>query len=102
MRIEHSYTDNYLVVKLIGELDEHFSGYARMTIDNLSSEKPIDKLIIDMTELTFMDSTGIGVLIGRYKNLSHRGISIYLKSPSAAVDRVLRISGIYDIMTKVG
>lgn len=102
MLIEHIFMYNYLIIKLIGELDEHYSGYARITIDKLSSERPINKLIIDMTELTFMDSTGIGVLIGRYKILASRGVPILLKSPTPAVDRVLRISGIYDIMAKVG
>ena len=49
-----------------------------------------------------MDSTGIGLLIGRYKRLKPRGVAIFLKSPTAAVDRVLGLSGIYEIMTKAG
>lgn len=49
-----------------------------------------------------MDSTGIGVLIGRYKRLKAKGVPIFLQSPTPAVDRVLGISGIYDIMIKAG
>ena len=57
---------------------------------------------VNASELSFMDSTGIGVLIGRYKRLKPRGVAIFLKSPTAAVDRVLGLSGIYEIMTKAG
>ena len=47
-----------------------------------------------------MDSTGIGVLIGRYKRLKPRGIPIYIQSPTPIVDRILGLSGMYEIMIK--
>ena len=102
MTIEHYKKSDSLYVKLKGELDEHHSAYVRTTIDSLIDGDVIKRLYIDMSGLDFMDSTGIGVLIGRYKRLKPRGIPIFIQSPSPAVERVLLISGIYEIMTKAG
>ena len=74
----------------------------RTSQDGLTENHEIKRLYIDMSELSFMDSTGVGVLIGRYKRLKPRGVAIFLQSPTAAVDRVLGLSGIYEIMTKAG
>ena len=100
MRIEHQRKADELHVKLLGELDESCSGYVRAAIDSLIDDGGIKRLVIDMSELSFMDSTGIGVLIGRYKRLKPRGIPIFLRAPNPAVDRVLGLSGIYEIMPK--
>lgn len=102
MKIEHYKKANELHVKLCGELDERFSSYVRLTLDSLINDQTVKKVYIDMSELVFMDSTGIGVLIGRYKQLKPRGIPIYLQSPSPTVDRILTLSGIYNIMIKAG
>ena len=102
MTIDHYKKADTLYVKLCGELDEHHSAYVRTTIDTLTDGDVIKRLYIDMSDLDFMDSTGIGVLIGRYKRLKPRGIPIVIQSPPPAVDKVLRLSGIYQIMTKAG
>ena len=102
MTIEHYQKSDTLFVKLCGELDEHQSAYVRTTIDMLTDGAAIKRVYIDMSELKFMDSTGIGVLIGRYQRLKPRGIPIIIQSPQPTVDKVLRLSGIYEIMTKAG
>lgn len=102
MQIEHTQKSDCLYVKLFGELDEHSSGYARLTLDALIECPNIKRLVIDMSALEFMDSTGIGVLIGRYKKLKPRGVPIFIQSPRPTIDRVLGLSGIYDIMIKAG
>ena len=102
MTIEHYKKADTLFIKLCGELDEHHSAYVRTTIDLLTGGESVKRVYIDMSELMFMDSTGIGVLIGRYKKLKPRGIPIFIQSPPPAVDKVLKLSGIYEIMTKAG
>lgn len=102
MNIEHFRKSDELHVKLTGELDEHTSAYVRLSLDSLIEAKAIKRLYIDMSELSFMDSTGIGVLIGRYKRLKPRGVVMYIQSPRPTVDRVLMLSGIYNIMVKAG
>lgn len=102
MKIEHFKKAHELHVKLCGELDDTTGSFVRTRLDTLIDDDGISKLYLDMSELSFMDSTGIGVLIGRYKQLKSRGIPIYLQSPSPTVDRLLGLSGLYDIMFKVG
>ncbi len=102
MEIEHYKKSTELHIALRGELDVKSCPYARTLIDGLIDGGGIKSLYVDMSGLDFMDSTGVGVLIGRYKKLKPLGIPIYIQSPSAAVDRVLRLSGMYSIMTKAG
>lgn len=102
MKIDHYKKGDSLYVKLSGELDEHHSAYVRASLDDLIDSGIIKRLYIDMSDLQFMDSTGIGVLIGRYKKLKPRGVPIFIQSPQPSVDRVLELSGIYDIMVKAG
>lgn len=102
MKIEHFNRSDELHVKLCGELDEHHSAYVRTSLDTLLDGSNFKRVYIDMSELDFMDSTGIGVLIGRYKRLKPRGVPIFIQSPPPSVDRVLGLSGIYDIMIKAG
>ena len=102
MKIEHYRKPDELHVKLCGELDEHHSAYVRMSLDSLIDGGNIKRLYIDMSCLSFMDSTGVGVLIGRYKRLKPHGVPIYIQSPTPTVDRVLGLSGIYNIMIKAG
>ncbi|MCH5157619.1 MAG: anti-sigma factor antagonist [Clostridiales bacterium] len=102
MKIEHSLSHGELIIKLSGELDERTGPYVRMTLDSIIDASDFKRIRIDMSKLSFMDSTGIGVLIGRYKRLSPRGIPIILQSPNPSVDRVLGLSGIYNIMIKAG
>jgi len=54
-----------------------------------------------MHGLTFMDSTGIGVLIGRYKKLKNMKIPTYIENPSFSVDKVFSVSGIYNLIPKL-
>ncbi len=99
MKIEYFKKAHELHVKLCGELDDRSGAFVRTRLDTLIDDD-ISKLVLDMSELSFMDSTGIGVLIGRYKLLKNRGIPIYIQSPTPTVDRVLGLSGIYNIMIK--
>lgn len=100
MKIEHFKKSQELHVKLLGELDDKSGSYVRTRLDMLIDEGKISGLVLDLSELSFMDSTGIGVLIGRYKRLKNIGVPITLQSPTPAVDKVLGLSGIYEIMNK--
>lgn len=101
MKISHKIVNNTLYVALYGELDESVSSYVRETLDNLFEKSKMNKVIMDLSTVVFMDSTGIGVLIGRYKKLKAMQVPILLASPSKVVDKVLTLSGIYEIMPKV-
>ena len=62
-----------LVVYLEGELDHNTAAGMRAEIDNQLRDRSVMDLIIDMGRVTFMDSSGIGLVLGRYKLMSGRG-----------------------------
>lgn len=101
MKIEHKLVNSTLYIGISGELDESTAVFIRSQLDEMFNTYDMKKVVMDMSELSFMDSTGIGVLIGRYKKLKSKNIQLMLASPSKVVDKLLTLSGIYDIMPKI-
>lgn len=101
MKINYSQIDSTMHIGLQGELDESVSKSTRETLDAIISEPTVNKVIIDMSKLSFMDSTGIGVLIGRYKKLLINNVPLIIANPSKTVDKILSLSGMYNYMPKV-
>ena len=91
-----------LYVLLSGELDEHSASEIRRSLDTLiDTEKGFNQLVMDLSELEFMDSTGIGVLIGRYKKLKQYNKPIFITKPSTQAEKIFKLSGLYQIMPKI-
>ena len=74
----------------------------------LNADKMVDeyamrceKAVFDLRQISVMDSTGIGFLIGRYKKFSRYGVAVYLTNPSQATDRILQMSGLYTLMPRI-
>ena len=101
MKIIHKTVGTTLYIGLSGELDESAAVQTRAALDKLIEDFNNTKLVLDMSDLKFMDSTGVGVLLGRYKKLKAKGASMLIASPSPTVDKILTLSGIYDIMPKI-
>lgn len=101
MHIDGKRTENTLRIRLIGELDHHHAPQTRDQLDAMIGNDHIQKLVINLSGLTFMDSSGIGVLLGRYKLAKARGIEMALEDPSAGVERILRMAGLYNIMQRI-
>lgn len=89
---------NVLVVSLIGELDHHSAEEVRVKIDDRISRENVRKLILDFSGVTFMDSSGIGVIIGRYKKISMRSGEVNIISVNKSIKRVFELSGIFKII----
>ncbi|MBQ3379353.1 MAG: anti-sigma factor antagonist [Clostridia bacterium] len=94
MEITYSYNKNELTVFLNGELDHHTAKMTRDAIDDIISMKPVNTLIINMDKLTFMDSSGIGLVLGRYKLLSEMGGKVELSVKNSAIRRIFEMSGV--------
>lgn len=91
-----------LTVFLEGELDHSKADSIRNELDTMLSDRKVRHLILDLERLTFMDSSGIGVVLGRYNLLAKRGGTVSVKSPSERVDKIFRLSGVYQIIEKIG
>ena len=101
MLVKNRVYNNTLYVLLSGELDEHSAYHTRITLDEIFQNDNFKQIIIDLSELDFMDSTGIGVLIGRYKKLQKRKIPIYISNPSNQAEKIFKMTALYDIMPKI-
>jgi stage II sporulation protein AA (anti-sigma F factor antagonist) len=89
-----------LVIKLFEELDHHNAISIREQSDKLISNKQIKDIIFDFTGSEFMDSSGIGVIMGRYKKVIFTGGKVAVTGINASVDRIFRLSGLYKIIHK--
>lgn len=89
--------EDKIVVKLGRDLDHHLTEMIREDIDREAEKNNIRKILFDFTNVNFMDSAGIGLIMGRYKRVQQKGGKIYVKGINSAVDRIFRISGLYKI-----
>ncbi len=87
-----------LVAKLTGELDHHTAPILRDTLDREISLNNTVNIVLDFDGVTFMDSSGIGVIVGRYKQISARGGKIMVIRVKPQVDKILEISGLKKIL----
>lgn len=93
-------TKDTVTVQLEGELDHYCAERIRASLDALIADPGVKRLVIDLSRLTFMDSSGIGVIIGRYRTLSRRNGSVAVRGASPQIDRIFKMSGLYQIVEK--
>lgn len=98
MQLKFTVEDDNLLVNFDGELDHHTAKEVRESIDNEYDRKNVKNIVIDLNQLNFMDSSGIGLLMGRYKMVSLNEGELYLKNVSERVEKILRMSGILKIV----
>lgn len=83
-----------LVAKLAGELDQSCAAEIRDRIDKEISKHSINNLVMDFDKVDFMDSSGIGMLIGRYKLIKARGGKMLIIRTAPQVEKVIELSGL--------
>lgn len=89
---------NMLIVELSGELDHHSAEEVRVKIDDRIDRANIQKVIFDFSSVSFMDSSGIGVIIGRYKRVSLRDGKVAIAAVNKSIKRIFDLSGIFKII----
>jgi len=93
MQIHYDASSEQLLVMLSGEIDHHTSIPLRTEIDTEIYAHMPGILILDFGDVTFMDSSGIGLIMGRYKILHPMGGELILQNPSSYLNRMLRMAG---------
>ena len=101
MEIFVTFENGMIVFKLVGELDEHTAEKARRVMDDALLTNNYNAIIFDLSRLSFMDSTGIGTVIGRYKLARKQGKKTYVRQPATTVDKIFKMSGLYEIISKI-
>ena len=98
MEIKYLNMDKLLLFKITEEIDHHVVEKLRRKAD-LEIEKHIPrKVIFDFSNVTFMDSAGIGLILGRYKNITSLGGSLEIINASDIVNKILVMSGVNKII----
>jgi stage II sporulation protein AA (anti-sigma F factor antagonist) len=95
----HKIENDALVINLSGEIDHHSAVGVRSDIDTLVFETRPKRLILELSDITFMDSSGLGLIMGRYALIKDLGGSLLLRSPSVAVMKILGLSGMDRIIS---
>lgn len=102
MQVVGKVAENTLYIFLSGELDEYSAPAARRQADEaIDANAACERAVFDLSGVRFMDSTGIGFLIGRYKKLKRSSTPMYIQSPDLAADKILSMSGIYSLIPKL-
>ncbi len=99
MSVKISAEKNKIVAFLSGEIDHHGALMLRREIDLAVREYNPIELILDFSEVSFMDSSGIGLVMGRYKLMSEIGGKIFVHNPPPHIKKVMKLSGIEKLAT---
>ncbi|UJL44765.1 anti-sigma F factor antagonist [Virgibacillus sp. NKC19-16] len=87
-----------LIVRLSGELDHHEAEALRDKWKNMMQENDVKHVILNLESMTFMDSSGLGVVLGRYKEVLQIGGEMVVCSISPPVKRLFEMSGLFKIV----
>jgi stage II sporulation protein AA (anti-sigma F factor antagonist) len=96
--IKHERKRDTLIAHLEGELDHHHAEEIREELDGLLNDPSIKNLVFNLEHLHFMDSSGIGVFIGRYKRITKRGGIVCIVRVNPQIHKILEMSGLYKIL----
>jgi len=87
-----------LIVKISGDLDLVLAKDFRETVDKILLDRSLKNLILDVSEVNFIDSSGLGAILGRYKIIQQQGGKMSIWGPKPSVYRILDLSGILKII----
>lgn len=89
-----------LIISLPEELDHHVAGLIREQTDDYFRCRRIRYVIFDYQNTNFMDSSGIGLVMGRYREVRYLNGNIYIVGVNDKIARILDISGLYRVAKK--
>ena len=93
--------DEILIIHLPEELDHHTAGLIRESTDELFTCKKIRDVVFDYKKTSFMDSSGIGLIMGGYREVRYLKGDVYLVNISDKMERILSISGLYRVAKRL-
>lgn len=98
LEIDVKSKDHVLIIRLVGELDHHTAELVREQVEEKMESSEIQHILLNLEELTFMDSSGLGVILGRYKQIAQRGGQMIICAISPMVYRLFEMSGMFKIL----
>jgi stage II sporulation protein AA (anti-sigma F factor antagonist) len=89
---------NTLIASIIGEMDHHTADYIRDKIDGEMIKSSTKNIVFDFSKVGFMDSSGIGVVMGRYKNISRLNGKTSIIKANEQIRRIFEMSGVVKLV----
>lgn len=97
MELEHG--RKALIVRLKGELDHHTADVVKSRMEDAIVSGDVRNVVLSLRDLSFMDSSGLGVILGRYKQITAKGGKMVVCDVSPAVYRLFELSGLFKIVS---
>lgn len=98
MELKFKKINKTLIIQISGEIDHHTSKELREKTESAIQQMGGKNLILGFQEVSFMDSSGIGVMIGRYKQIQGLGGRIAILNPNEKIQEIIRLSGLTQIL----
>ena len=92
--LDFKISNDVLEITPAGEIDHHSAVEARKKADELIKEHKSKNVVLNLSKITFMDSSGLGFIMGRYALAEKLGISFEIKKPTPAVVRICKLAGL--------
>ncbi|NMB32778.1 MAG: anti-sigma F factor antagonist [Clostridium sp.] len=87
-----------LIAHVMGELDHHCAEYIKKKLDAEMMKSTTRNIIMDFSKVNFMDSSGIGVIIGRHKNIRKLNGKLAITGVNIKIRRIFEMSGLSEVM----
>ncbi len=101
MATEYQIENRKLCIKLDGELDHHMAEKVRHQCEIILKSYPIQDIEFDFEKSDFMDSSGIGVILGRYKQIQPMGGKVYLSHMNDVIQRIVHMAGLEKLVIEI-
>ena len=90
--------DDYLMIKLLEEVDHHRATYICKRADQYILQENVSNVVFDFEDTRFMDSSGIGIIMGRYRKIACFGGKVYAVHVNKKVERMFDMAGLDKIV----
>ena len=94
MPVRINVTGEVVTAYLSGEIDHHSAREMRECIDSAVELNMPTLLVLDFSEVSFMDSSGIGLVMGRYRNLQKSGADLHITGAPPNIHKVMKLAGL--------
>jgi stage II sporulation protein AA (anti-sigma F factor antagonist) len=98
MQVEFKRIKQTLVAGLQGEMDLTGADALKKQLDHYIEQEHIRRLVLNLEQVTFLDSSGLGIIIGRYKKMAAHHGKMYIVGAKPPVEKILVFSGINQII----
>lgn len=96
---QYAIIEDYLMIRMPEEVDQHKAVSLGRTADNYITHSKVMNVVFDFEKTKFMDSSGIGVIMGRYRNINCLGGKVYAINTDRRIRHMMQVAGLQKIIT---